>query len=169
MSNGDEPAEVWARVKALREEGLDAAVALAQARQEYEIESAVDDLGLDLDGEDATGSCSLAEAVNWVADSIAKKRVKSSDAPSSTAWGLLRWAKSSSVTRAEFYKNIFVKILPTRQELENQARYSDDGSTQIELAERILARVEQQRVDDAVAEERRRQQYERKGAEDVRG
>ncbi len=141
LNDGPDDPAVWARVRELRAEGLDSQVALAQARQEHEVESAVDDLDLDLEGEDATGSCSLAEAVNWVADSIAKKSVKSSDAPSSTAWGLLKWAKSSSVTRAEFYKSIFVKILPSNKELENQARYSDTGLEIAELADRIRLRM----------------------------
>ena len=159
----DEQQDVdWQRVRELREEGLDAAAALAQARQEYEVDAAVDDLDLDDDGE-ATGSCPTARSVEWVADNIENKSVKASDAPSATAWGLLKWATSSPVSTAEFYKTVWSKMLPSRAELDNQGRYADDGSECIELAERILTRVEQQRADDAVASELRRQQYERSG------
>ncbi len=156
-------AELWARVRELREQGLDSATAYQQAQQEHAVDAAVDDLDFDDDG-DATSSCSTARSVEWVADNITNKAVVVSDAPSPCAWGLLKWAKSGPVSRAEFYKNIWSKTLPTRQELDNAARYSDDGSQQIELAQRILARIEGQRDEDERLRLLRKEAFERNGA-----
>ncbi len=170
MADGqDEQIEsVWQRARELREQGVDSAAAYRQAVQEHEVDAVVDNLDLDDDGE-ATGSCSTAQSVQWVADNLTNKSVQAADAPSPCAWGLLRWAQSSPVSRAEFYKNIWAKTLPTRQELDNAARYSDDGSTQIELAERILARIEGQRTEDERQRLLRKAEYERAGAGDRLG
>ena len=74
---------------------------------------------------------------------------------------LLRWAQANEVNKAEFIKSIWSKLIPSKAELENQARYADDGSKQIELAQRILARIESQAADDAELSERKRKQHER--------
>lgn len=155
----------WSRVAELRGQDMDAASALRQARQEHEVEVAVDDLGLEDEG-DASGTCPIPEAVNWVADSIERSGVTADDAPSATAWMLLKWCKASEANKRDFITGIWAKLIPSKSELENQSRYRDDGSTQIELAERILARIEQQRVNDEVASELKRQQYERRCVED---
>ena len=139
MTEHDEQVN-WERVRELREQGLDAATALAQTRTEHEVESAVEAIDLDDDGE-ATGSCPTAQSVEWVADNLENKSVKPSDAPSATSWGLLKWATSSPVSTAEFYKSVWSKMLPSRAELENQARYSDTGLEIAELARRISERA----------------------------
>lgn len=167
--DGQDNAAVWVRVRELRAEGLDSQVALTQARQEAAVQDAVDDLDVDLDDGDASGSCSTARSVEWCADHITDKSVQASDAPSPCAWGLLKWARVSPASRGEFYRNIWSKTLPSRQELDNAARYQDDGSTQIELAERILARIEAQGDEDERQRVLRKQAYERNGTGDPLG
>ena len=161
MSGVDEQVEsVWQRARDPRGQGVDSAAAYQQAVQEHEVSAVVDDLDLE-DDENASGTCSTARSVEWVADHITDKAVAVSDAPSPCAWGLLRWARSGPVSRAEFYKNIWSKTLPSRQELDNAARYSDDGSTQIELAQRRLARIEGQRDEDERQRLLRVEEYQR--------
>lgn len=141
--NGD----IWQRIEELRGEGMNAQAAWRQAQAEFAEDGESTELPPDVYDAALVGkSCSLPHAVQWVADNLERKSVKVEAAPSATAWGLLCWAQSSPVCKAEFWKSIWSKMLPSKSELENQARYSDDGSKQIELAERILARIESQSV-----------------------
>lgn len=61
--------------------------------------------------------------------------------PSATALAIWTWATKLEANKADFIRYIWSKLMPSQKDLDNQARYSDDGSTQIELAERILARM----------------------------
>ena len=86
--------------------------------------------------------CALDRSVAWVADNIGNDRARKKDAPGKgTAWVLYEWARTSETNKSEFIKNLLSRLMPSNKDLDNQARYSDDGSTQIELAERILARM----------------------------
>lgn len=85
--------------------------------------------------------CALDRSVAWVAENLGNKRARAKDAPSGTAWNLLKWANGNETNKSEFIKGLLSKLMPSTKELDNQARYSDDGSKEIELAERILARM----------------------------
>ncbi len=159
MSDHDEQVD-WARVHQLRTSGMTAAAALEQARTEYAEQEDTDvDTPLSIEvGDDAADgrTCPSIESITWVASQLRRKSPDIASAPSETALALLEWAGSSIVAKAEFWKNLWSRTLPTRGEVENAARYSDDGSEQIELAQRILGRIEQSRVDDEVSAELRR-------------
>lgn len=165
---GDEQQDgIWERSKELRSGGLDSQAAYRQARSEHDeqggrIESPPD---LDLDDGAADGRvCASIESIEWVAGQLRKKQPDLDSCPSETSLALFQWATSSSVARAEFWKSLWSRTLPTRGEIENQARYRDDGSTLIELAMRIQARLRQERVNAEVAAELRRKQYEQQRA-----
>lgn len=86
--------------------------------------------------------CALDRSVAWVAENIGNDRARVQDAPGKgTAWNLLEWVRESPTNKSEFIKSLLCRLMPSSKDLENQARYSDDGSKQIELAERILARI----------------------------
>ena len=85
--------------------------------------------------------CALDRSVAWVAENLGNDRMRPQDAPSGTAWNLLEWTRVGEGNKSEFIKNLLSKLMPSSKDLENQARYSDDGSTIIELAERIKARM----------------------------
>ena len=87
------------------------------------------------------GSCSNSEAIQWVAENLEVEGAEK-NAIGPIALSLLKWAKESPSSRSEFFKNLWPKLLPSQKEIDNQARYSDDGSTIIELAERILEGIE---------------------------
>lgn len=86
-------------------------------------------------------TCSLVQSYLWVAENIGNDLMRVEDAPSKTAWNLRKHIDKNVAGEAEFWKSMLPRLLPSSKELENQARYSDDGSKQIELAERILARM----------------------------
>ena len=86
-------------------------------------------------------TCSLVQSYLWVAENVGNDLIRAQDAPSKTAWYLRDHIRDNPAGEAEFWKSMLPRLLPSSKELENQARYSDDGSTEIELAERIKKRM----------------------------
>lgn len=86
-------------------------------------------------------TCPEAIIVRWVASNATNKRAIFDDAPDPVAWNLLMHIRTHAAAAGEFWKQTWPKLMPTNKELENQARYADDGSTEIELANRIKARM----------------------------
>ena len=66
-------------------------------------------------------------AIEWVAAKMTKLGVKENDAPSEAAWGILMWARSTDQNQAKFYTDLLPKVFPTKQEIDREARYTDDG------------------------------------------
>lgn len=92
--------------------------------------------------EDASNAtCTLPVAVQWTMDNLETKKANLPKEPGRSAMSLWNWAHKTDSTKAEFIRLLVAKMLPSQKDLDNQARYKDDGSTQIELAERILARM----------------------------
>lgn len=89
----------------------------------------------------STKTCSIPQAVQWAFDNIGNPKAKGKE-PGPTALVLHEWIRKSEANKKDFITGIWPKLMPSTKELDNQARYSDDGSKQIELAERILARIE---------------------------
>ncbi len=83
--------------------------------------------------------CSVAKAVDWVAANISLSAPDVSEAPSSTAWGMLIWAQATPGNTNEFWKNIFPKLMPTRAQIEADNSRSDDGRSLLELVARVAA------------------------------
>tara|TARA_R100000995_G_C3481118_1_gene123965 strand:- start:1959 stop:2612 length:654 start_codon:yes stop_codon:yes gene_type:complete len=72
-------------------------------------------------------SCSTPETVEWVAANVLLEDAVPEDAPSPEAWGMLCWARRSNTNEAQFWGQIYTKLLPSRTSLEADARYRDDG------------------------------------------
>ena len=115
---------------------------MADPKWQPPVDMEEEDAALELDKliKSETG-CALDRSVAWVAENLGNERARFQDAPSRTAFNILKWADDSAANKSEFIKNLLSKLMPSSKELDNQARYSDDGSKQIELAERILTRM----------------------------
>ena len=72
-------------------------------------------------------SCSTPETVEWVAAHVMIVDAAPEDAPSPEAWGMLCWARRSNTNEAQFWGQIYTKLLPSRTSLESDSRYRDDG------------------------------------------
>ena len=82
-------------------------------------------------------TCSTQQSVIWVAKHIAVEDAIASEAPSSEAWGMLIWAQRTGHNEREFWTSIYPKLLPTRTQLDAEARFSDDGRAIISIIERV--------------------------------
>jgi len=87
------------------------------------------------------GNCSEVESIRWVIESLGKGKayVQKADAPSYTAWSLYKWASSNPINRADFINKSWGKLIPSNKQLENDARFQDDGSDIQDLIASILA------------------------------
>ena len=50
---------------------------------------------------------------------------------------MLCWVKSSSKAEAQFWGQIYTKLLPTRQQLDQDNRMEDDGRQVLTLIDRL--------------------------------
>jgi hypothetical protein len=87
---------------------------------------------------------SQVEEVQWVADNLAVEDVSPDDAPSAKAWKLLEDVRAlSSEERTKiFWGGLWAKLLPSKAEMDEAARFEDDGRevlSNIEAIERASA------------------------------
>ena len=135
----------WTRFCALRNryesEGLKPNEAYARASGELlgrDVESK-EDLP-SLEGEVDAGvfretGASTPECVAWVAKHMMLKGVKPEQAPSSEAWSMLCWARRNNQNEAQFWGQIYTKLLPSRSQLDQEQRYKDDGRKVLSVIE----------------------------------
>jgi len=90
--------------------------------------------------------CSTPATVEWVAANVMVDDVVAEDAPSPEAWGMLCWARRSNTNEAQFWGQIYTKLLPSRTSLEADARYRDDGRNVLNLIEVMNAEYGEQGV-----------------------
>lgn len=85
------------------------------------------------------GHCSEREAAQFVFEhaSVPAADIEPSAVPSRGAVGLLKWVQSSPSNQTAFYATIWMKLMPTKSQLDAEARYSDDGIRSIELLDRL--------------------------------
>ncbi|QDP55766.1 MAG: hypothetical protein Unbinned2706contig1001_27 [Prokaryotic dsDNA virus sp.] len=85
------------------------------------------------------GHCSEREAAQFVFEhvSVPAAEIEASAVPSRGAVGLLKWVQSSPANQTAFYATIWMKLMPTKSQLDAEARYSDDGIRSIELLDRL--------------------------------
>ena len=88
----------------------------------------------DFDPEKKTG---IREIVEWVFNHVDVEDVTPSMAPSPGAWSLLISVRDDPGVRADFYKSIWAKLLPTKTQIEEEDKFSDDGSDIAELIGRL--------------------------------
>jgi len=85
------------------------------------------------------GSCSEREAANFVFEhaAVPVEKIDPSAVPSKGAVGLLKWVQSSPSNAASFYSQIWAKLMPTKSQLDAEARFSDDGKEELEIISRL--------------------------------
>jgi hypothetical protein len=85
------------------------------------------------------GNCSEREAAQFVFEYAACEpaEIPDSAVPSKGAVGLLKWLKSSPANCTAFYATIWPKLMPTKSQLDAEARYSDDGVRSLELLSQL--------------------------------
>ena len=82
-------------------------------------------------------TCSTPKTVEWVAANLRISDASAEDAPSSEAWSMLCWVKSSPQAESQFWGQIYTKLLPTRQQLDQDTKMEDDGRRVLTLIDRI--------------------------------
>ena len=138
---------VWTRFCAKRNQyesgGLKANEAYAKAASELlgrDIGEKGEEGKLDgvVEGEvfEETGA-STPECVAWVAKHMMVKDVEPSRAPSSEAWSMLCWARRNNQNEAQFWGQIYTKLLPSRSQLDAEQRFKDDGRKVLSVIERL--------------------------------
>ncbi len=88
----------------------------------------------------ADGSEDHWRDVHWVYNNLWVKEVKASDAPSAGAWFWLVDCRTNADARAKF-RDYYMKLAPSRKELDERARRADGGESVLELLteiERVL-------------------------------
>lgn len=80
---------------------------------------------------------STPECVAWVAKHMMVKDAKPEQAPSSEAWSMLCWARRNNQNEAQFWGQIYTKLLPSRSQLDAEQRYKDDGRKVLSIIERL--------------------------------
>ena len=90
------------------------------------------------------GSCSEREAAAFVFEyaAVPVGSIPRGSVPSKGAVGLLKWVQTSPSNSATFYSQIWSKLMPTRQQLDAEARFSDDGKEELEILARLEASLE---------------------------
>lgn len=71
--------------------------------------------------------CTYREEVEWVAKNIEIRGVKPEDAPSSSAWGLLKFARSSPTNLMYFWKDFYAKLNTLQAKDDEEGPFKDDG------------------------------------------
>jgi hypothetical protein len=99
-------------------------------------------------------TCAITRTVEWVAKQLMVEDPSAEDAPSMEAWSMLCWARRSNANEAQFWGQIWSKMMPSKQQLEAAERLSDDGSQVFAVIERVRLASEASRnveVDDVDA------------------
>ncbi len=130
-----------------KQDGHEAKVAYAMAMEPFAGagDSPADDQPDDADGggsvllEQFAGKdkASSLVVVEWVFDNIDMLDVTPDMAPSAGAWSLLLRVRRHPDLLKEFYRSIWVRILPSKTGIEQLQRFADDGREQLGLISRI--------------------------------
>ncbi len=82
-------------------------------------------------------TASTADTVRWVASFLMVSDAAPEDAPSAEAWAMLQWARRNNANEASFWSQMWKQLMPTKQALEAETRFSDDGRPIMDLIHRI--------------------------------
>jgi hypothetical protein len=75
--------------------------------------------------------------IQWVFEHL-DLEVEPEDAPSSGAWSLLNSIRANDQLRLEFFKTIWPKLLPTKNQFEAAERFQDDGRETFEIIDKVM-------------------------------
>ena len=82
---------------------------------------------------------SEVQAIRWVADNMEVLDPCSDECPSSAAWGLLASCRKSPSAKADFWRNTFTKLMPSRAAMEKEeAGSAGDLSRAADVIEELL-------------------------------
>jgi hypothetical protein len=83
---------------------------------------------------------SEVDIIRWVARNMDVVDVRPSDCPDAAAWSLLNQCRMNAMFRAEFWRSMYTKIIPSRGQLGDDAGGGKgDGSLTVALIEKLLA------------------------------
>jgi len=96
-------------------------------------------------------SCSEVESIRWVAGNM-RSKVSEEDAPSGVAWEMLNLCRTSMSFRIDFFKSMWMKLLP--RQVEPDGSGGDDEYDGMELVD-VINRLEEHTTgeDDGSEEE----------------
>lgn len=83
-------------------------------------------------------SCSVVRSIQWVARNLENPKVQMIDAPSAEAWGMLTSYRINPLRKAEFWDSVFVKLIPSRAQLDERPDDHVDGEGIIKTCERLI-------------------------------
>ncbi len=78
----------------------------------------------------------------WVYNHLDIMGVVPEDAPSPGAYGNLLWVQKNEKNREDFFVKILPKLAPSRSQIEDADKFSDDGRANFKLLDRLSAEVE---------------------------
>ena len=79
----------------------------------------------------------IRKDIEWVAENMDIGGLKPGMAPSATAWSFLKACREDAQMKADFYKTIWPKLLPSKSALEEQERFKDDGRKVLNILEKV--------------------------------
>lgn len=84
------------------------------------------------------GGCGEAEIIRWVASNLYLKDVRPSDCPGAIAWNMLTFLRDNPSSIADFWKSTYVKLLPSRSQVEEVKRTSFDGADLVDVIDELV-------------------------------
>ncbi len=78
--------------------------------------------------------------VEWVLAHLYVADVRFADAPSAAAWSTLQGARKEPDLERRIFEIYFNKLLPSQKDVDREAKFSDDGSQQLELVDMLRRR-----------------------------
>jgi len=78
--------------------------------------------------------------ISWVAKNldVPEAAIRKEDAPSAEAWGMLWSYRRSDVRKDEFWDKVYVKLIPSKSQLDSTTRHVVDGVQIQEACSRLL-------------------------------
>lgn len=84
-------------------------------------------------------TASIVEAIQWVSQNLENTNVTPEDAPCSEAWGMLVNYAQSAIRKADFWEKVFVKLIPSRSQLDTDKVVDVDGIKIVDAIDRLIA------------------------------
>jgi hypothetical protein len=80
------------------------------------------------------------EVINWVAKrlEVPDSALRIQDAPSAEAWGMLMSYRFSPARKFEFWDKVYVKLIPSRAQLDSSGSVDVGAAKVMETIERLV-------------------------------
>ena len=100
------------------------------------MDSTLGESGISLD-DFTEGQKGIRVAVEFTFDNMDVRGIKPSEAPSTGAWSMLKWARNSPTNKTTFYCTFVSRLLPSKSQLDLEANMEDDGRDVERLIEQL--------------------------------